>query len=598
MRRYTIRSILFSSYAIILVVFFLALSIYSFTSETRRQYDQIARVLGQNTQVTAAAIDNELNQMNTVSMNICYSSHVKQQFDLYLQTNEPAQKGNRVKALIDLLAGVIGPNRTVDQVNLYEMESGMIAAGLDNRHYAAGPQNTIWYQPLAQEGQKRYIAYAGSDPVLGKYSTDPNGKQFVVLARPYMDKLWIPQGYVEVKNSIRRVFRAALDYQSAYGEFLCIFDSSGNQLLGASDSEGLWAALSEAGLPNAMTRIQLGKEVGYALCIPSEMSDFHTVAYIDRAHIFAPLLDYLKVVMGIGLCVLAFALLLAYLAAKHLTNPIQFIYREVASYDLPLAANKRRLKTRIVELAALYEGFEQMQAKIRSGVQQQLTLQEQELQSRMLALQSQMNPHFLYNSLSAIQSMADDGMYEEIIQMCQNMSRILRYISANDNQLVPLKAELECTEGFLQCMILRYQGDLTCQIDMPKELYDVMIPKLCVQQLCENAIKFATQQRPPWHIHIVGKAYEDRYEISIRDSGPGFSADALKALIESIDSINKTGLLPSLSIGGMGLLNIYIRYKLLFKQKMIFSISNHEAGGACVTIGEYYGEKEVPGTDC
>ena len=63
-----------------------------------------------------------------------------------------------------------------------------------------------------------------------------------------------------------------------------------------------------------------------------------------------------------------------------------------------------------------------------------LTLKEQEMQARMLALQSQMNPHFLYNSLTMIGEMADRGMTDEVSDMCEDITAILRYISSDKEQ--------------------------------------------------------------------------------------------------------------------------------------------------------------------
>ena len=75
------------------------------------------------------------------------------------------------------------------------------------------------------------------------------------------------------------------------------------------------------------------------------------------------------------------------------------------------------------------------------------------------------------------------------------------------------------------------------------------------------------------------------WEISVKDNGTGFSTEDLKEINEKIASINETDLLPDLEINGMGLMNIYIRFKTLYHGKHIFRISNNAEGGALVTIG-------------
>jgi sensor histidine kinase YesM len=159
-----------------------------------------------------------------------------------------------------------------------------------------------------------------------------------------------------------------------------------------------------------------------------------------------------------------------------------------------------------MEMQTLHGAFTQMQGTLSEHVGKLLELQNQEMQSRMLALQAQMNPHFLYNSLQALQAMADEGMNDEIAVMCQSMADILRYISSDSAQKVPLADELKHTRDYLRCMEIRYQGDLSYEIDVPEALDGVPVPKLCVQLLAENAIKFTTTRRPPYRIAIRGEA--------------------------------------------------------------------------------------------
>lgn len=209
----------------------------------------------------------------------------------------------------------------------------------------------------------------------------------------------------------------------------------------------------------------------------------------------------------------------------------------------------------------------------------------------MLALQSQMNPHFLYNSLATIQSMADEHMDDEVIDMCQTISRILRYISSNNEQLVTIEKDLEHALDYLSCMKMRYEDDLSWKIDIPDEMMSIMIPKLCLQLIIENSIKYSTKSvRPPWEIVVKGKITKSYWEISIADNGAGFDEEDIRILNEKIAYINETNLLPSLEINGMGLMNIYIRFKIFYNGKHIFRLSNGANKGALVTIG---GERNV-----
>lgn len=199
-----------------------------------------------------------------------------------------------------------------------------------------------------------------------------------------------------------------------------------------------------------------------------------------------------------------------------------------------------------------------------------------------------MNPHFLYNSLAAIQSMADADMNKEITLMCQSMANILRYISSDTETTVSLADEISCTKDFLTCMSIRYENDLFFTIDIPESMKNIKVPKLCIQPIVENSVKFCTMNLPPWHIYLNGLITDGKYIITVVDNGPGFSQEALAGINSKIREIDATGLLPSLEIKGMGLLNVYMRYKLLYGNDFVFEIENLKNNGSRITIGGIY----------
>jgi sensor histidine kinase YesM len=284
----------------------------------------------------------------------------------------------------------------------------------------------------------------------------------------------------------------------------------------------------------------------------------------------------------------AFTLALSFFAARIMTRPISRIHALVDEFagnidplrEIPNAG------AGITEFSALFDALVEMRKKTLASMEREVALRNQEMQTRMLALQSQMNPHFLYNSLAAIQSMADDGMSGEIVDMCQTISRILRYISSNKVLLAPLREDLQNMVCYLECMKTRYDGDLEFNVDVPPEMLEMSVPKLSLQLIAENSIKFMTKSaKPPWLIEAKGRMENGRWEIQIRDNGKGFSPESLEDLKEKIKLIDQTGLLPELELHGLGLLNIYIRLKLLGEGRFTFSAGNHEGGGAIVSIG-------------
>ena len=153
---------------------------------------------------------------------------------------------------------------------------------------------------------------------------------------------------------------------------------------------------------------------------------------------------------------------------------------------------------------------------------------------------------------------------------------------------------------YLECIRMRYGDQLSSSITVPDEMLEIQIPKLCIQLLVENAVRSVTTVSPPWNIRIecgideAGQAGERTWKVTVRDNGPGFDPEVDQHLRSQMDYILANGILPSLKIQGMGILNIFIRLYLLDGIPFIFDMGNNPDGGAFVTIGGRIHTSEKP----
>ncbi len=584
--RNTIKSNLIAVFSAIILIPFLALSVYLITQESQKINSRTFAALNQNCVSVADAMQREIDQMNMISTDIAYSYLIKDSYSQYLAN----QKDHTLtKSLYDLLATTIGPNRPVDQVNIFTVVDTLIAAGLYSNIYNRPVQIMPWYEEAKAANGNEVVWYTEYDALLARYTTDPYGKLFFSLAREYYDRSNNVQGFIEVKNSLRKVLSQAIDYQSVYGEQMLVLSRDGEIILPlASETElSLASAVSKMTTPNVFMPVSNGERQGYAAFAQLKCG-LRVVVFIDQNALFMPVNSYIRSVTLLTLASLALAIILAYLAANTITVPIQQIYGQMQQTNLSGYMDRTQLKTKTIELNELYDSFIEMQHELVDSLNKQLLLKNQEMQSKMLALQSQMNPHFLFNSLQTIQSMADGNMNEEIVLMCQSMSNILRYISSDTDTTVPLSDEIRYTDDFLRCMAIRYSNDLHYVFDFPEDMQSILVPKLSIQPLVENAIRYCTTMLPPYQIRVFGTFINGIYTISVTDNGPGFRAEAIALIMSKIQEIDETGLLPSLEINGMGLLNIYLRYKILYGADVVFQLNNNEGGGARITIGGRY----------
>lgn len=599
----SIQSTLFYTYFTILFVVLTILMSILIITESQKLKDSAFLLINQNVNTISSYMDEEINTLNTVAQNIAYSNLIKERFSRYINSEENASSADQemaydnlqnTKELIDMLTAILGPNQPVSQIYLYSLDKGAFGVGLDTTTSKISTKDYSWYSSFMASDHYKLLSFDQDDRLENFYSYQ-DGATFISLYQMYYNSYNIPQGIIEVKNPITNLTSKINDIVKSYGEEIYIFDQNGNSIYpDIFNSSYLAYFTSITTRENSLNTedvisYKYDKDT-YMFYKTIEDTGFIVAVAVDNSNLFKPSYDYIKTSVIILLIIALGMLMISYIAAHIITTPIMKIYSQVQNFELDMSNTNKNIfpdiDTNIIELNTLYKALITMQQKAQQSMEREVTLQNQEMQSRMLALQSQMNPHFLYNSLATIQCMADENMNDEINLMCQNMSSILRYISSDKELLVPLKLELKHTIEYLFCMKTRYDDDITYEISIPDEMQNIKVPKLCLQLIVENSIKFATKSvRPPWKICINGTITNTYWELSISDNGPGFSESELKILNEKIKNINRTGLLPTLEISGMGLMNIYVRFKLLYKGSHIFRISNLAHGGALVTIG-------------
>ncbi|MCJ7666261.1 MAG: sensor histidine kinase, partial [Actinobacteria bacterium] len=127
-------------------------------------------------------------------------------------------------------------------------------------------------------------------------------------------------------------------------------------------------------------------------------------------------------------------------------------------------------------------------------------------------------------------------------------------------------------------------GKFFYDMHIPSNLKKVKIPKLSIQPLVENAIKYMGKVSPPWRISLKGWYSESGFRINVSDNGGGFSKEELERINKKMKLFDENNTLPSLKLDGMGILNIYIRLKLSYNDMAYFTLENTIAG-ASITFG-------------
>ncbi len=595
----SVRTTLQFVFFLLVTVVFLVYISYFIISESRKIKTRAFETVSRDTQTASAFMDEEIKSVNTVMQNVAYSNLVKEHFLVYMNRPFSSGDGNysemqNIKVLTDLLTAIMGPSRPVDQIYLYSLEGGCVGVGLDNSNTSDHVDDKPWYDDLKNSENNRLV-FCDRDERLTKFFTYEDGSRFLTVASVYQSTYYKPQGVIEVKHSISSLISKLKKIDTgAYNEKIYIYDQTGKSIYSfTNDNMAEEYAALVAG--NEQPAYDEPRHISYngnthLFVNTSSYSGFTTVIAIDNNDVYRPIYDYIKANLLIFTGFIVLILLLSYVVSRIITIPVMKMYSNISSLhtdkESMLTGSLEKIDTNIIELDTLYSAVMDMHDRAKASMNREIVLNNQRLQSQILALQSQMNPHFLYNSLATISAMADEGMNDEVTKMCQTISRILRYISSDKDPLVPVNEDVSHAKDYLECMKMRYEDDLIYSINIPDEMKDIKIPKLCLQLIVENSIKYATKNvRAPWIISIDGRMTGIYWEITVKDNGPGFNEADLKEINDKIEYINKTDMLPGLEINGMGLMNIYIRFKTLYHGKHIFRVSNYAEGGALVTIG-------------
>ena len=224
------------------------------------------------------------------------------------------------------------------------------------------------------------------------------------------------------------------------------------------------------------------------------------------------------------------------------------------------------------EIAELSGSFNSMLSHIEQLIQQNYIAEISEKNARLTALEAQLNPHFLYNTLQAISTEALINDQPKIHQMITNLASNLRYtIKAGD--LVPLKAELQYVSDYVYLLQMRIGSALLFEITVEPGLENYLIPKIILQALVENSIihgKSAEKETIQINVSIK-KLSDERLQISVLDNGCGISRQQQEKLRNDFD-LAMTAKNP----GGIGLANLYVRLHLLYNAPTDLQIYSEE----------------------
>ena len=234
------------------------------------------------------------------------------------------------------------------------------------------------------------------------------------------------------------------------------------------------------------------------------------------------------------------------------------------------------IEAEIEEIEELDEGINKMARKISALLEN--VRQEKEMQhlTELQLIQAQVNPHFLYNTLDTIVWLIEGGMTDDAVEMISSLSIFFRTSLSKGNDIIPLSEEERHTLSYLEIQQYRYRDILEFEINIPKELSGIPVPKLSIQPLAENALYHGIKnRRGKGKILIEGREEEDALVLTVCDNGQGMTPERLHEVQEAI----RTG-----ERAGFGLAAVAERIALYYGPGYGMKIFSEEGKGTTVEI--------------
>lgn len=200
--------------------------------------------------------------------------------------------------------------------------------------------------------------------------------------------------------------------------------------------------------------------------------------------------------------------------------------------------------------------------------------------SEMAMLVSQINPHFLYNTLESIKGMAYRVGAPQIVEMTKALGSIFRY-SVKAPEMVTVGEEARILENYFAIQRTRFGDRFTMEVAVDPGVEDCAVPKMCLQPLCENAIYHGLEMKPtPGSLRVHAFARDGELIVTVEDDGLGMDADTLAQLRASLDE----GLPAPGGSVHIGVANVHARIGLFFGRGYGLAIDSSPGAGTCVTL--------------
>ncbi|MDG5785986.1 sensor histidine kinase [Evansella sp. AB-P1] len=466
------------------------------------------------------------------------------------------------------------------------------SAGLANRETASQLMEESWYSTITGVGGpsivSRVIQWHGRElPVIS------------VVKRIANPQTLQPFGMLIIDLNYQRLRDVARQITPGKSGYLFIVDQEGRYVYHPSTSKiGTEYTTEYQELMQGETSgsfLNSYKEPDLITYSQSSQLDW-TLATATPFHEVTEGIDYIKdIIFKTVIISLLVVFIIAYSFSTNILRPIKRLQKYMQRVEDGNFSRRVPVES-IDEVGQLSDGFNKMMDQISSLVHEVYNAQIRETELRLRqketelkALQSQMNPHFLYNSLETIRGMALESDKDDIATISSSMGKLLRYNLREQNNIVKIEQEKEMIQLYLRIQKYRFEDKVSYNINLPDWCMEQRISRFSLQPLIENCIVHVVEPcAGRTMIEVTAeKQSEAAFVLWIKDTGKGMTTEIIERLQKDLDK-------KDISTGGshIGMVNVHRRNQLNFGEKYGLVIKDTNGNGTVIGIHLPY-DKEV-----
>ncbi|MEK5162726.1 sensor histidine kinase [Paenibacillus sp. FSL R5-0527] len=550
-RWFTLKNQIFVGFMLAMVLVLTLASILTYTQGSALLENNAEKHIGQTALQANGRLDALLAQIKTLSTQVATDGSIQQ---LLLSEVEGTKTPFSARqSLLSILGNYQSYVTGIKSLELYTTDYRRLF-----------PLNDI---PLQDTIDPKWIAAAdrgrGELVWIGADPKDPSS--VLALRRVSLIDRWFSSGGYLMVRIDRTYFQLQEQMSGEGGEYILLVDGNLHTIASNFGRSAGTLNLSEL-LTNEGKNITIGGQEFIEVKQKSEPTGWTLVFFTPVSYVTSGISALRTAVLVSGAIGVLLFLIMSLLLSTMITRPIFKLIKAMRGARFGVL-QPNPMFSNTMEINELNNTYNQMVDNINELIR--VVYEKELLQSRteLKALQAQINPHFLFNTLEAFYWSLEEKGEEELAGLVVSMSSLFRYTISRPNQdeWVTVEEELEHVEHYLQLMDIRLGERLTWSIEAGT-FGGVKIPKLLIQPLVENAILHGVETKEGQGVVTVNVSPSGRegyVKITVRDNGPGMDEEMLRKLKQALDGG------PALSSkgSGFGIVNVQRRLRLYFDKE-------------------------------